>query len=74
LGVQYGGRRIAVLIPEIIKQKWYQHLLHTLHAHQLRAGLLRECGACITVMTVPWHLEPSGSSPATLATLPRHAR
>lgn len=51
-------RRIAVLIPEIVRQHWYQILLHGRRAQRLRASLLREGGPCLTVVSVPWYVEP----------------
>jgi hypothetical protein len=51
------GRSIAVLVPEIMKQRWYQHLLHAHRARRLRKQLLRNGGSRLTVISVPWHLE-----------------
>jgi hypothetical protein len=50
-------RRIAVLIPEVVKQHWYQHLLHANHARHLRSQLLHHGGARLTVVSVPWRLD-----------------
>jgi amino acid transporter len=52
-----GGRPIAVLVPEVVKQRWYQHLLHAHRARRLRRQLLRHGGPSLTVVSVPWHLE-----------------
>jgi amino acid transporter len=51
-----GGRRIAVLIPEVSRQHWYQFLLHTLRPQRLRAQLLRYGPADLAVINVPWYL------------------
>lgn len=51
------GRTIAVLIPELVKQHWYQRLLHTNRARRLRRHLLREGGSRLTIINVPWYLE-----------------
>jgi amino acid transporter len=51
------SRTIAVLIPEIVKRRWWQHLLHTHRAHRLRAALVRYGGSRLTVMNLPWYLE-----------------
>jgi hypothetical protein len=56
-----GGRMIAVLVPEIVKQHWYQHLLHAHRARRLRRQLLRRGGPSLTVVSVPWHLEEMAS-------------
>jgi len=57
LSAQAGGRRVAVLIPEVVKRRWYQHLLHANHARHLRSQLLRHAGGRLTVINVPWHFE-----------------
>jgi hypothetical protein len=53
---QSRGRRIAVLIPEVVEDHWYQHILHAHHARHLRTQLLRHGGPHITVVSVPWQL------------------
>ncbi|MFC4308885.1 APC family permease [Steroidobacter flavus] len=57
LQINHPGRAIAVLIPELIKQRWYQRLLHTQHARYLRRKLLEHGGSLLTVIEVPWYLE-----------------
>jgi amino acid transporter len=74
LACQYPGRRIAVLIPEVIKQHWYQYILHTRRARSLRARLLRDAGVRLTVITVPWRLEEKALPASTSVVRPRHAR
>jgi amino acid transporter len=49
-------RTIAVLIPELVKQHWWEYLLHGRHAQQLRSVLLEYGGSRVAVMVVPWHL------------------
>jgi amino acid transporter len=56
------GREIAVLIPEVVKMHWYQHILHTDYAGHLRSQLLRNACARLTVINVPWHF-PDASQP-----------
>jgi amino acid transporter len=51
-----GGRRVAVLIPEVSRQHWYQFVLHTLRPQRLRARLLRYGPADLAVINVPWYL------------------
>jgi hypothetical protein len=48
---------VAVLIPEVVKRHWYQHLLHARHARHLRSQLLRHAGGRLTVISVPWQFE-----------------
>jgi amino acid transporter len=50
-------RTIAVLIPEVVKLKWWQHLLHTHRARRLRNALLRYGGSDLLVVNAPWYLE-----------------
>jgi amino acid transporter len=56
------GRRIAVLIPELVRQRWYQHLLHTRRTQQLRSRLLECAQGRLFVVDVPWrlHCEETG--------------
>ncbi len=51
------GRRIVVLVPEIVKRHWYQHILHAHHAWRLRRQLLLHGGSRITLMNVPWYAD-----------------
>ena len=64
-------RRVTVLIPELVKQRWYQHLLHPRRARHLRRKLLDHGGTRLTVMDVPWHLDevpPREGQPSAAAT------
>lgn len=49
-------RKVAVLIPETVKDKWWQRVLHMNRAGKLRAKLLKFGGPRLTVATVPWRL------------------
>jgi hypothetical protein len=51
------SRRIAVLIPEVVKEHWWQHLLHNHRAWRLRSVLQRYGGSRIAVITIPGYLE-----------------
>jgi amino acid transporter len=62
LQAKFGGRHIAVLIPELVKQRWYQTIMHTQRARRLRAQLLRHGGPSLTVIIVPWYLDEVESS------------
>jgi amino acid transporter len=50
-------RPIAILIPTLIKQSWWEMLLHTHRAWQLRRALLRCGDSRIVVIEVPYHLD-----------------
>jgi amino acid transporter len=52
----YPNRLITVLIPELVKDHWWQYVLHTHRARRIRSALLRY-GSRLVVITIPWHLE-----------------
>jgi amino acid transporter len=56
LEASYPDRPIAVLIPEVVKVKWWDYLLYTYRARQLRAALLRDSGPRVVVINVPWRI------------------
>jgi len=51
------NRLIAVLLPEVVKEYWWQHLLHSRRLRRMQAALLRYGGSHVVVMIIPWHLE-----------------
>ncbi len=51
------GRSVAVMIPEIVKQHWWEHLLHGTRADRLRRMLLRHGDARLRVIIAPWRPE-----------------
>jgi hypothetical protein len=65
LRAKFPGRRVAVLIPELVKQRWYQRILHTHRARRLRKQLLTYGGADLTVISVPWYLDAVASPAET---------
>jgi amino acid transporter len=50
-------RQIAVLVPQLVKEHWWQHLLHGHRARRLCSALLRYGGSRVVVINVPWYLE-----------------
>ena len=54
---QHPHRPIAVVIPEIVKEHWWDYLLHSSRGRQLRAALLRHGGPNLAVVIVPWARE-----------------
>ena len=64
-GKDHPGRLLAVLIPEVMKEHWWQYVLHTHRAWHIRSQLLRYGGSSIVVISIPWHLEepPSEEAP-----------
>ena len=53
----YPDRLIGVLLPGVVKEHWWQYLLHTHRALRLRSALLRYGGSQVIVISVPWYLE-----------------
>jgi hypothetical protein len=51
------GHQIAVLIPQMVKERRWQYLLHGHRDRRLRAALLRYGGSRVVVINIPWHLE-----------------
>jgi hypothetical protein len=55
---QYPDRLVAVVIPEIVKEHWWDYLLlDSARARRLRAALLRHGGPNLSVVMVPWARE-----------------
>jgi len=54
---EHPDRSLAVLIPQVVKRRWYQHLLHANRGRRLRSQLLEHGGPRLTVMEVPWHFD-----------------
>ncbi|MGD0026823.1 MAG: hypothetical protein ABSC37_19760, partial [Xanthobacteraceae bacterium] len=51
-------RTIAVMIPELVKQHWWDYLLSAQHARRLRSAVLEYGGPRVAVIAVPWYLTP----------------
>jgi amino acid transporter len=54
---RHPNRIIAVLIPELVKRSWWEHLLHAHRAWRLRTALLRYGGSRTVVIDFPWYLD-----------------
>lgn len=54
---EFPDRQIAVVIPEIVKQRWWHFLLHNYRAQRLRSALLRRGDRRLVLINVPWYLE-----------------
>ncbi|MGH9403647.1 MAG: APC family permease [Terriglobia bacterium] len=50
--------QIAVVVPELVEQHWYQFVLHNQRPKWLKALLLLKGGSRIVLVTVPWRLGP----------------
>ena len=49
-------RRIAVIIPELVEEHWYQYFLHNQRAQWLRTALMLQGKSKIIIISVPWYL------------------
>lgn len=54
---RYPDRQIAVLIPQLVKTHWWDHLLLASRARALREAILHEGSSRTVVINVPWHIE-----------------
>lgn len=52
------GRRIAVVIPDLVENKWYHYFLHNQRAVLLRTMLRLKADQRIVVISIPWYLNP----------------
>lgn len=60
---KHPGRTIAVLVPEMMKQRWWENFLHSHRARRLRSALLHYGGSRTLVVSMPWYLEePRGDA------------
>ena len=53
---EFPGRKIAVIIPELVASRWYQYLLHNHRSTVLKSLLLLKGNRNVIVINVPWHL------------------
>ena len=53
---EFANRPIAVLIPQVVRDRWWQYLLHTRRADRLRRIVLQYDSPRVLVVSVPWHL------------------
>ena len=54
---RHPGRAVAVVLPLLVEARWWEWLLHTHRERRLRTALLRDGGADIAVVGVPWQLQ-----------------
>jgi len=53
----YPGRPIAMLLPVLMAQHWWERLLHPNRAAMLQKAVLKACDRRVGVIIVPWHLD-----------------
>jgi amino acid transporter len=65
-------RSIAMLLPVLVTQHWWERLLHPNRATMLQKALLKACDKQVSVVIVPWHLDDEPE--AAERSLPNPAR
>ena len=50
------GRKIAVLLPELVVRHWWENLLHNQRVQLLKLLLLLRGNQRIVVVNIPWYL------------------
>jgi hypothetical protein len=72
-------RQIAVLVPELVVNHWWQNLLHNQRAQVLKFLLLVKGGQRVIVINIPWYFNkpapvPRPSGPVIATTVPPEAK
>ncbi|HEY2585119.1 MAG TPA: APC family permease, partial [Tepidisphaeraceae bacterium] len=52
---EHPGRKVAVVIPEVVDTHWWQLLLHRHNAARLRRALIKRGDGNVIVIIVPWY-------------------
>jgi len=53
---QNPGRKVAVLLPELVVRHWWENLLHNQRVQLLKLLLLVKGNQRIVVVNIPWYL------------------
>jgi hypothetical protein len=53
---EFPGRKIAVLLPELVVKHWWEYLLHGQRVQLLKLLLLLKGNQRIVVVNIPWYL------------------
>jgi amino acid transporter len=56
LEAQNPGRKVAVLLPELVVRHWWENLLHNQRVQVLKVFLLLKGNQRIVVVNIPWYL------------------
>jgi amino acid transporter len=51
------ARLVVIILPEVVKRHWWQHVLHTHRAWRLRSALLQQGGSRLVIANIPFYLE-----------------
>jgi amino acid transporter len=57
LSARNPDREIAVIIPELVEQKWYRYVLHNQRGQGLKTLLRMKGNQRITILDIPWFLK-----------------
>ncbi len=60
---EWPDRTVAVIIPELVVNHWWQVMLHSRHAYRLRSALRKRQDYRVVVINVPWFV-PTNPLPA----------
>jgi amino acid transporter len=61
---EHPHRLVAILVPELVKQHWWDFLLHSIRAEWFRSAVLKHGDRHVVVVSVPWYLEDRSEPPA----------
>jgi hypothetical protein len=50
------GRKVAVLLPELVVKRWWENALHNQRVQLLKLLLLLKGNQRIVVVNIPWYL------------------
>ena len=56
LEADHPGRKVAVLLPELVVRHWWENLLHNQRVQVLKLFLLVKGNQRIVVINIPWYL------------------
>src|SRR5581483_2623439 len=57
LEAKHPGRKIAVIVPELVEKHWYHNFLHNQRARWLKTALLLRGNRRIVIVDVPWYID-----------------
>src|SRR5204862_5973156 len=63
---EHPGRLVTAVVPEVVKRRWWQFLMHNYRAERLRSALLRRGDPKLVVVSVPWYLSDAPEQPKKL--------
>ncbi len=64
------ARPVAVVLPQLVERRWWEAIMHTHRERRLRSALLRDGGANLAVVAVPFQLQAPAPARALAAEEP----